>query len=95
VVIEALAHGVPIVATDCSVSLRDLLGDGAHGEVVPGRDPQAFARAMQRVVTRAPDVEAMRARAQDFTVERASGRYLQMMTALVELARTGASRLRR
>ena len=55
VIIEALAAGVPIVATDCSVSMNYLLEDGAFGTLVPISDPAALAgrdarraRALQR-----------------------------------------------
>ena len=45
VVIEALAAGRPVVATDCTSSMRDLLGDGRFGIVVPRRDVKRLSQA--------------------------------------------------
>ncbi|MBC7521330.1 MAG: glycosyltransferase, partial [Sandarakinorhabdus sp.] len=44
VVVEALASGLPVVATDCCVSMCSLVGD--FGTVVPRRDAAALATAM-------------------------------------------------
>lgn len=76
VVVEALAAGVPIVTTDCSVNMRALVGNA--GIVVPIRDASALAAAMERAVTLRPDAAAMRARAASFTVERAAPRWLAL-----------------
>lgn len=74
VVVEALASGLPVVATDCSVSMRALVGE--FGSIVPRRDPAALAAAMraQPALTAAQRSAAAGAM-QAFTVERAAGRY--------------------
>jgi len=82
VVIEALAAGVPVVATDCSPNIAFLL-DGL-GRRVPVRDVEALANAMADIVNDPVNVPAMRARAERFTVE-ASG------TAWVNLFSTVAA----
>jgi glycosyltransferase involved in cell wall biosynthesis len=46
---EAMAHGIPVVAT-CTGGIPELLGDGA-GIMVPDRDPAALADAMARIIT--------------------------------------------
>ena len=76
VVVEALAASAPIVATDCSVNMRALIGDA--GIVVPTRDAPALAAAMERAAAMRPDVADMRARASMFTVERAAPRWLAL-----------------
>lgn len=82
VIIEALAAGVPIIATDCSVSMRYLLEDGAFGTLVPIRDSRALAAAMRDAPARdRVPVEAMRAKAAQFTIERAAGPYLDALSA--------------
>jgi glycosyltransferase involved in cell wall biosynthesis len=48
VLIEAMALGVPVVATDVT-SIPELVEDGVTGAVVPQRDPAALARAVRRV----------------------------------------------
>jgi glycosyltransferase involved in cell wall biosynthesis len=45
-VIEALAAGAQIVATDCSAGLRALLGNGAYGRLVPLGDCDSAASAL-------------------------------------------------
>jgi glycosyltransferase involved in cell wall biosynthesis len=53
VLVDAVAAGVPVVATDFPHA-RELLSDGA-GVVVPHRDHEAIARALRAIITR-PDV---------------------------------------
>lgn len=81
VVIEALAAGTPIVATDCCVSMAGLLEHGRLGELAPTGDVAALARAMQKTPPR--DVAAMQAMAARFTIERAGEAYLKLMAGLV------------
>ncbi len=67
VVIEALAAGLPVVATDCGPNMALLL-EGV-GRLVPPRDKAALAEAMTAIVSDPVDIGAMRSRAQQFTVE--------------------------
>ena len=46
VLLEALALGVPVVATDCPSGPRELLQDGRYGRLAPVGDHLALARAM-------------------------------------------------
>lgn len=48
VLIEAMAHGRPVVATPCA-GTRDLLADGANGLVVPAGDRDALTAALRRL----------------------------------------------
>jgi glycosyltransferase involved in cell wall biosynthesis len=48
---ESLALGVPVVATDCSAGVRELLQDGACGVIVPHSDADAIAGGLARVLT--------------------------------------------
>jgi glycosyltransferase involved in cell wall biosynthesis len=46
VVAEALAVGVPVVATDCESGPAEILGEGRYGVVVPVDDVPALERAI-------------------------------------------------
>ncbi len=48
VVLEAMASGVPVVATDCG-GVSEALTDGVEGFIVPRRDPDAMAAALIRL----------------------------------------------
>jgi len=49
VLVEALAVGLPVVAADCPVGPREILKDGALGQLVPVGDTKAMADAILRV----------------------------------------------
>lgn len=83
VVVEALAAGLPVVSTRCSVSMDDMLGDGHFGVLVPTGDAAALAVAMEQVSALPYDAAAARAHANRFTVEIASRAYLAAMRASV------------
>jgi phosphatidylinositol alpha-mannosyltransferase len=70
VLIEAMAAGVPVVATDIP-GYRDVVRDGVDGLLVPPGDPDALAGALDRVLSE-PDLaralaRAGRARAETFS----------------------------
>ncbi len=50
VLVEALAMGLPIVATDCPTGPREILRGGAYGTLVPVGDSSAFAEALVHVL---------------------------------------------
>ncbi len=77
VVVEALAAGVPVVATHSCVSMPALVGGG--GMVAPNGDVEAFARGMEWACHIRPDVATMRERASRFTVEATSGAWLRLL----------------
>lgn len=76
---QALAVGTPVVATDCPHGPREILDDGRFGTLVPVGDPPALAAALARILKDPPEPEALRARAQQFTLERAVDAYLDVL----------------
>ena len=75
VVIEALTSGLPVVATDCSVSMASLVA--RFGTLVPTGDASALAAAMAaQAPLSAPQRTAAAVDMARFTVERAATAYL-------------------
>ncbi len=99
VLIEAMALGTPVIATDCPTGPRTLLG-GVEGDLrepagllVPVGDHEALAGAIERVLTdedaRAHLIAAALRKAEAYGPASAS----QRMEALVKRARSAESRL--
>jgi glycosyltransferase involved in cell wall biosynthesis len=81
VIVEALACGAPIVATNCPHGPAELLGDGTYGRLVPVGDAEAFGDALAATLSEPRDPERQRQRAAEFSVERAVERYVQLIRA--------------
>ncbi|MGC9269489.1 glycosyltransferase [Acidiphilium sp.] len=79
VIVEALACGVPVVATDCPVGPREILADGRYGRLVPVGDADAIAHALHDMLHTRFDRAALRARAADFTIEASAAAYRGMI----------------
>lgn len=79
VITEALALGIPVVATDCPYGPREILNDEQGGILVPSRDASALASGVLRVLSdrdlSARLADTGRARAQDFHARTVSTRY--------------------
>jgi glycosyltransferase involved in cell wall biosynthesis len=50
VLIEAMAAGLPIVTTDCSPAIAEIITAPELGQIVEGRDPAKLARAIETVI---------------------------------------------
>ena len=83
VIVEALAAGLPIAGTDCSVSMRSLTGEGRFARLVPIRDEAALAQAMRGVLAMQFDADAARQSTEAFTIPVAAGRYRALFEGLV------------
>lgn len=83
VILEALAAGLPIAATNCCVSMEWLTGYGQFGVVVPPGDPDTLGIAMNIAKHLRPDRTAMQRLAAGFTLESSGQLYLSRLAALV------------
>lgn len=86
VLIQALACGCPVVATDCPTGPREILEDGRYGPLTPVGDVDALATAMMATLIAPPSKAALRARGEDFSVDRAVDRYLALFDRLARPA---------
>ncbi len=75
VLIEALACGCQVVATDCVSGPREILSDGEHGRLAPVGDSDAIARAVDKSLSDPVPPETLRARANDFSPDAVMDEY--------------------
>lgn len=69
VLVEAMGHGLAVVATD-SGGPAEVLGHGRFGTIVPSGDPAAMAKALAQTLADPGDPSLRYARAGDFAVGR-------------------------
>jgi len=79
IILEAMACGVPVIATDCPFGPREIINNGENGILVPVRDERALANALKmmsadRELRKKLAEEALK-RLSDFSVEKMVGRY--------------------
>jgi glycosyltransferase involved in cell wall biosynthesis len=79
VIVEAMAVGVPVIATDCPYGPSEIIAHGLNGLLVPPNDPTALAEAVVGLLA-TPDargrlVTSGRNRAEDFRAERIAAEY--------------------
>ena len=79
VLIEALAVGTPVVATDCPSGPREILGAGRYGRLVPVGDDGALARAMLATLDDPPPEPLLRQAARPYEIETSTDAYLEVM----------------
>jgi glycosyltransferase involved in cell wall biosynthesis len=79
VLIEAMACGTPVVATDCPSGPREILEGGELGGLAPIGDAEALASVIERSLDNPVPTERLLAKAEEFTVDRAVDRYLTLL----------------
>lgn len=86
VLIEAMACGCPVVATDCLSGPAEVLGGGRYGLLTPEDDAESLAGAIESLLSdRQRRDELVRlglGRAWDFETSRAAARYAEVLGAV-------------
>lgn len=92
VLIEALAAGVPVVTTDCTPAISEIIGSDALGVIVSSRDPQSIAVAIEaRLAARDANGDVRIAATQKHMMGTAAQAYLDCFDTAGRAATLGSS----
>lgn len=79
VIVEAMAFGTPIVATDCPHGPREILGDGKFGRLTQVEDSLQLADAINETLYSPPKSTEIQQRANDFHVSNVADKYEKLL----------------
>lgn len=82
--IEAMACGVPVVATDCPGGTREILEGGKWGRLVPVGDWRLLARGISDTLDNPIPGDSLIARANHYSSTVSGGRYLALANRLMQ-----------
>ncbi|ROR03091.1 glycosyltransferase [Desulfosoma caldarium] len=85
VLIEALAMGTPVVATDCPSGPREILQDGRYGRLVPCGNPHAMAQAMLKSLENPPQPSFLKEAVTRYTFAASTHEYLRAFGLLAKV----------
>jgi glycosyltransferase involved in cell wall biosynthesis len=77
--VEALAIGIPVVATDCPSGPREILSNGRFGRLTPIGDETSLAEAIMETLDSPLSSSVLRSAAMPFSVAQATSRYLEIL----------------
>lgn len=79
VLIEAMACGCPVIATDCPNGPSEILEAGKYGPLVPTEDAVSLSAAMLQVLEAPVSRDVLTQRAMHFSIDRAVSEYLAVL----------------
>ncbi|AFZ26292.1 glycosyltransferase [Cylindrospermum stagnale PCC 7417] len=79
VLIEAMACGCPVIATDCPSGPKEILEDGKYGSLVPMGDAESLSRAMLQILETSVNRDILVQRAMHFSREESVSKYLDLL----------------
>lgn len=82
VLIEAMACGCPVVATNCPSGPNEILDGGTYGSLVPIENSPALAEAMLKNLKSPPAKELLIQRASEYSTEKVVAVYLSLLDNL-------------
>ena len=82
VLVEAMALGTPVVATDCPSGPAEILEGGKWGQLVPVGNETSLARAIILALSKPVNAGELRSRAQLFSVDGVVQLYLDLLGVL-------------
>ncbi len=80
VIVEAMACGAPVVATDCPSGPAEILENGKYGRLVPVGDPKTLAEAILQELNSPHDQNLLQQRANDFSIDKILPQYLEALS---------------
>ncbi|NJN47581.1 MAG: glycosyltransferase [Candidatus Competibacteraceae bacterium] len=84
--LEAMACGTPVIATDCPYGPREIIGDSEYGVLVPAHDPEKLANAILQLLKDDQARERYSTigirRAEELSIERMIRSYERVLTEL-------------
>ncbi|AFZ00160.1 glycosyltransferase [Calothrix sp. PCC 6303] len=79
VLIEAMACGCPVIATDCPSGPSEILEAGKYGSLVPVGDPRALSSAMSDLLESPLNRDILKQKILDFSIEQGTNKYLKLL----------------
>lgn len=79
VLLQALALGVPVVATDCHSGPAEILNNGEFGKLVPCGKQGGLAKAMLDALDKPAETSLLQSRAADYSLTIITDRYLELI----------------
>lgn len=78
VLIEAMAVGTPVVATDCKSGPMEILDNGKYGKLTQVGDVDALASAIVEMLDRPTDAKMLQQRAKEYSLEQSLQDYAEL-----------------
>ncbi|BAY13951.1 glycosyltransferase [Calothrix sp. NIES-2098] len=79
VLIEAMAVGTPVIATNCQSGPLEILDNGKYGKLVDVGDASGLATAILETLKAPLDSDVLRQRGNEFSLERSLAQYSQVL----------------
>ncbi len=77
--VESMAGGIAVVATDCPGGPSDILEQGKYGPLVAFDDPAALATGIEMALRDPVPADVLKTRAAEYSLDRVVARYLDVM----------------